>query len=358
MPSVFAISQSTLGRSMVMNKYVNMNRNEMERASQELATGRRSDITSDLGMRSAEAYELRTNISKNERFILANKLTENKLDFQSRVMNSIREEVQDILNISVGNTTSSQNGTTVELQREAKSALERMISSLNTSIDGEFLFSGLDTQKNTMTKYDKVNALTGFSPEGVINGITGGSVLSLVDANNKISEIRSIFDSSNTVVPSRNYEDTFFNGTDLSVNKRREAIIGVNDTVEFGVQANDGSFFDMYQGLAMLTSVDVSTITDPAAYEAYMTEVVNKLSTGIQRLDEQQSVLGKVRQVVDEKNESLLSENDVLTFKVNNLESVDPYEAATRLSAFELQLEASYSATARLTNLTFLNYMF
>ena len=39
------------------------------------------------------------------------------------------------------------------------------------------------------------------------------------------------------------------------------------------------------------------------------------------------------------------------------MEGVDPYEAATRLSALETQLQASYAVTARLSRMSFLNFL-
>ncbi|MFN2307540.1 MAG: flagellin, partial [Paracoccaceae bacterium] len=35
----------------------------------------------------------------------------------------------------------------------------------------------------------------------------------------------------------------------------------------------------------------------------------------------------------------------------------DPYEAATRLNQLQTQLEATYAVTARLSKLSFLNFM-
>ncbi len=353
--SIYYLSNSTLGRSTQFSRFIRTNQAEVDRASIELATGYRQDVAGDLGMRSSEAYEMRGQISKNESFILGNELSEKKMEFQSELIADIRSQVQGVLDLAVGNTLSPQ-GTASTLQLEASSAISRVLASLNATIDGDAIFSGINSETLPMTGYNDINPGTGLSPSGVVDGVTGGVILNAADAATKIAELQSIFDSSNLVVPARNYEDTFYNGTDLGVGQRRTAVIGDNDVIEYGVQANDPAFFEMYQGLAMLASVDVSTITDQAGYQAYMQEAVGKLSTGIDKLADIQAELGKDRQAVEEKIFRQQAQNDIYASKIAELETVDPYEAASRLSAFEFQLEATYASTARLSQLTFLNY--
>ena len=48
---------------------------------------------------------------------------------------------------------------------------------------------------------------------------------------------------------------------------------------------------------------------------------------------------------------------DIYQSRVLDLEGVDSYEAATRISLLETQLQATYAVTARLSQLSFLNYM-
>jgi flagellar hook-associated protein 3 FlgL len=52
-----------------------------------------------------------------------------------------------------------------------------------------------------------------------------------------------------------------------------------------------------------------------------------------------------------------MTRQDIYKSQVVGLESVDPYEAASRISLLESQLQASYAVTARLSNLSFLYFM-
>jgi flagellar hook-associated protein 3 FlgL len=48
---------------------------------------------------------------------------------------------------------------------------------------------------------------------------------------------------------------------------------------------------------------------------------------------------------------------NVLSTQISNLESVNTYEAATRVSELQTQLETSYSLTSQLHNLALVNYL-
>ena len=48
---------------------------------------------------------------------------------------------------------------------------------------------------------------------------------------------------------------------------------------------------------------------------------------------------------------------NIMNTQINNLETVDPYEASTRVTTLLTQLQTSYSLTARVQQLTILNYL-
>lgn len=347
---------STLHGNTYTRNLVMSSRARMEVAAQELATGFRSDVARDLGMRSSESYELRSLMAKNERFVVNNNGTQNKLDVVASAMDEVREEIQGVLNLAISNEFSATD-TAKTLQVEAEAAIQRIVSYLNVNVNGEFVFSGIDTDQKALTGYDEVNGATGFSPRGVVDGVTGGTIASAADAATKIAELQGIFDSSNGVVPTRNFEDTFYNGTDLAVGVRKSALIDDDTNLEYGVQANDPAFTDALQGLSMLVSVDVDSIADQAGYQAYMGEVLTKLSGSVDQIIETQAKLGKQQETLENITIRIEDENDIYNNRVLALESVDPFIAASRLSSLETQLDASYAATARLTKLSFLNFM-
>lgn len=340
---------------------VNSNKNELEMLGAELSTGRKFDIAKDLGMQSSQSISVRNSYEKTERFITDNKLLENKLELQSDQMQKITEAAQNFMAMAVSNEGSPQP-TAVTLQEEAKAVMEEISSYVNVGYNGEFLFSGIDTDKKPMQDYDQANPSSGLSPKDVMDGIVGGTITDPADAAAKASEISTIFDSSNTVNPNRNFEETFYNGTDQldaggNPNERVKAMISETSDLDYGVQANDEAFTEIFRGVAMLASVDVSEIDNSQAYGAWMSEATKAMNNGVEGLTQAGAELGYQRQKLDEQIIIHEDKKQIYNKKINNLESVDPYEASTRFSALQTQLEATYSVTARLSQLSFTNYM-
>jgi flagellar hook-associated protein 3 FlgL len=70
-----------------------------------------------------------------------------------------------------------------------------------------------------------------------------------------------------------------------------------------------------------------------------------------------QAKLGMVQGRVTKANERMSLQIDILSAHIGTLEGVDPYEASTRVTALTTQVETAYALTARLQQLSLLNYL-
>jgi flagellar hook-associated protein 3 FlgL len=70
-----------------------------------------------------------------------------------------------------------------------------------------------------------------------------------------------------------------------------------------------------------------------------------------------QANLGTAQDQVARSSERLSLQIDILNTQINALESVDPYEAATRVNSLLTQIETSYALTGRIHALTLLNFL-
>lgn len=107
----------------------------------------------------------------------------------------------------------------------------------------------------------------------------------------------------------------------------------------------------------MLAGVDAATIDDPAAYEAWMGRATAKLGSGVSGLIAAETRLGTAQGRVEEVAERQASRATLYSRQINELDGVDPYEAASRMTELDSRLRASYEVTARLQRLSFLDYM-
>lgn len=334
---------------------------QLSQASQEVSTGIRADVYRSLGVRSAETLALRARMDRNAGLISSNRVLTNRMELMAETLGQARDIAQGFLNLAISNRDTPA-ATAVTLQASARDALEQLRSLINVSYHGAALFSGVDSGQAPLQGWDDANPQTGLSPRGVVEGVIGGGIASAADAAAKVAEMEMIFSSADAAQPARNFEATFYNGTPLldaggAPSPRLTAHVEDGVTLSYGVQANDTAFTQLLRGLSMLAGADASTITDPDAYGTWVGAAVDALGAGIEGLIQTEAGLGGQQKVLEETIAQQTDRNDLYNRQILSVEGVDAYEAASRMSQLQTQLEATYAVTARLSKLSFLNFM-
>lgn len=331
----------------------------LQRAGQELSTGRRSDIFGDLGPRASVAISMRAREEDTQAYLASNKVLENKLQTMLNGIETMRDPVDGVLQNVVLNLQEPNLGASA-LQTQAQSALDALIGTLNTSYNGEYIFAGTNSQTQPMTAWREADAGTGLSPQSIIASIVGSGPSDAATALAMSAELDQVLSSTHPTT-NFNFEESFYNGTpelDASSqpNERITGRLDQGQQLHYGVQGNDQAFRDTIKGLAMLAAVDVDTITDQDAYRAYMDEAFKALGSGSQGLLDISSDVGFNQQLVEDAKDRLEDLSIVQTKQIGEYENVDPYEVATRMTSLETQLQASYSVASRLSGLTILDW--
>ena len=334
---------------------------QLQTAGQELSTGRKADLFADLGPRASVALTLRAREENTQAYMSMNELLDSKLELMVASVNSMRGGAEEVFQNAMINASRPAMGAPA-LQSAARAALESTIGLLNISYNGDYLFSGTASDQAPLTRWDEANPTTGLSPEEVLSDIVGTGPSTVAEAEAMIDQIDAFFASTNTADPDRNFEATFFNGTPLldgsgDPSTRVTARISDGQELEYGVQANDEAFRDTIKGLAMLSVIDVDQIDDDATYARWMEAVNDALGQGVEGGVAASTRIGFNQQVVANAQSQLEDISLVQQTQIGNYENVDPYEAATLVTSLETQLQASYNVTARLSQLSLLNYL-
>lgn len=333
----------------------------LNEASLEVATGLKADVYKSLGYGASEVLALRAQATRNDGYIASNNLLASKLEVTATTLNGIRDVAQNFLNIAISNLdtpTTSAN----DLQAAALTALNQLTGQINATYQSSALFAGIDSNQKPLQGWSDVNAVTGLSPSDVFASVVGAGITNVTDATLKVDALVDIFASTDIALPNRNFEATFYNGSPLldsggSSTPRLQAQIDKNTTMSYGIQANDPAFTDILRGLSMIAATDVSTIGDGDAYKAWMSSAVNALSNGVNGMIKVEADLGTHQHQLGERITAQQNLADIFNARVNKLEGVDLFEASNRVLQLENQLQATYTMTARLANLTFLNFI-
>ena len=351
---------STLQFSMMNRAFISRTSVALQEAGLEVSTGRRADIFADLGPRAASSITLRTREDNTQAYLASNDLLQGRLQVQLESVDAIRAEVTNVLQTTLANASSPLAGAET-LVTQARAGIDISIAQMNVSFDGQALFGGTRSNAAPLTEYTEVNPATGRSPKDVIDSIITGPPTTIAEVNTIVAELDAVF-SSTAADPLNNFESTFFIGTPLLdggglPSSRVTATIEPSLQLSYGVQANDEPFREIYKGFAMLASFDVTEIADRDVYTAWMSAVSETLGNASLASLEVSTEIGFNQKVVENATERLENLSRVHQTQLGELEGVDSYEAATRLTNLEVQLRASYEVTSQLSALSLLNYL-
>lgn len=333
---------------------------QIQQTSEEVTTGLRADPWRSLGPRGADALAIRMQLERNDSFLTQNRVLDGRLEQIEQSLAAVRkagQEVMDIAAFSVG----GPEATASSLATIAQAAIATITNVTAIRHNGSYALSGTATDAVPLVPWGDPSPNSGVTPQSVLDAITGGAVGNLADAQAKIDALRDAFDG-NSATAAHNFEQTFYNGTPQTdgagnPNPRLSYRLSETETLAQPLQADDPAMRDLLRGLAMMSAVDVTQIADRDAYQAWMAEATEALSSGLAGVAQLQVETGLRRERVGDVADSQDARSSFLQRERQNIEGVDQYDAASRLTLLQSQLEANYAVTARLSRLSFLNYI-
>ena len=140
-----------------------------------------------------------------------------------------------------------------------------------------------------------------------------------------------------------------------------QGFIGRNRKVSYGARANEPAFVEVLKGLSVVAAntFDVNVASDKQRYEATMTKAADRLSftNGQQSINSIIADVASLQAFVGQSRAFNQSEINLATEVVADRESVDINEVAVKLAQVQTSLQAAYSATSIVSQLTLVNYL-
>jgi flagellar hook-associated protein 3 FlgL len=345
---------STLAAHLQLNSSVRLLQSQMMDAQKELSTGRKADLVAALRDRAAEDVDLRNTLNDVIEFKGTVDVVASRMDTMQAALGGVRDIADKMRSTAL---TSRDAVSRRYLQEAASTALERLNSFLNAQVAGRTLFSGIQTDVAPIQATATVNPATGIAPRQAVDQVIANlgpltDAASALAVANGPDGISSIFDDSNSNANLR-YSATFYNGaTTGSVTARLDN----GYQIDYGLRADDPAFRELQQGLYMLANVPYGSIPDDA-YTAWQDEAVKHISNGFQGAIDVSAELGYKQSVVS----AVMTQHEATITQINNqvasLEAADPYETSLRLTQLQTQLEATFSITARLHELSLTKFL-
>ena len=324
---------------------------ELVKAQTEASTSRVADVGLALGVSTARTVSLARDVARLEAIADSNGLVSSRLSSTQDALAQITgraETFRSTLTAAVSGDTSD-----TVLKADAKALMESLHSVMNSTFNGEYLFAGINTDVQPLADFNDpasparvafdASFVThfGFPPtDAAASGITAAQMDDFI---------------ANVVEPQffgADWNANWSNATAQTITSR----IAINETAQTSVSANISGVRKLAMAAAIAMALPDTNIS-PEATESIVGHALSLTAEAVGEIAEQQARMGIIEQRVKTATERMETQIDLFNGTIRDLEGVDPYEAATRVSALMTQIETSYSLTARIQQLSLLRFL-
>ena len=152
-------------------------------------------------------------------------------------------------------------------------------------------------------------------------------------------------------LPTRPGAPTWSSASDKVVTNR----IDTGTTVATSVSANEPAMRKLAEAYTLVGYLGYGGLSDDAR-KAILDKANALAGAGNDGLVEIQGSLGTSQNQVTQATERLKTQQSILATHIDSLEGVDPAEAKVKIDTLTTQIEMSYSLTAKLLQMSLLNY--
>jgi flagellar hook-associated protein 3 FlgL len=321
-------------------------------AQKEVATGRLADVGLGLGYNTGQTVSLRQELSRLQTITETNSVVSTRLDATQDALKSLVESAQGFASQLIAARGSTLTAAVVV--GEAKVGLSTLVDVTNTAVGGANLFSGINTDVKPVNAYftnppsaaqqDVANAFQ--SAFGMTQSDPGVSAITA-------SQMQTFLDGAFAgLFADPAWGASWSQASDQNVKSR----ISTSELIETSTNANEQAFRKLASAYTMVADLGAENLNS-GTYQTVLDKAAALAGEAIQDLTNLQATLGSAQERVSKANDRMSIQINLVTNHIGALEGVDMNEVSTRVSTLLTQIEAAYAMTARIQQLSLLNYL-
>ncbi len=320
----------------------------LAQAEAESASGRHYDMGLALGGQVGADISLRLQLSSLDQANAAGSQAALKANATQDSLASI-SSLADRFRASLTSALTSQDGRPLG-PAMAKTSLGALHDALSVTQDGQYLFAGLASDTPPLKDYDDgprqavadaFQTQFGFPPDDPAAAtLTATQVTDFVQGS-----LSSLFSGSGWT--------STWSSASVATAKFR---LSTGSSADLATTANEPFAQKLAQAFSMIDVLGASKI-NADAYSSVVDRALSLTSEAQLGVGDEQARIGVGQAQLKEDQSALQQKKTSLTAAISSYESVDPYEAATRVNLLMTQLESSYSLTGRISKMSLLSYI-
>lgn len=315
----------------------------------ELSTGRFADTNSALGASVSRNLDWRNEIERLQTALKRNDIRSGRASVTQSGIEAIKGQADYLMKTLVG-ARSAISGP--QLAKTAgQNALQGVLEALSSNYAGQYVFSGMTPDGPPVSSYE------GQAPQSAFDA----AFLAEFGFAKTDPQAASITPPQMQAFLGGRFDDIFKDpdwtanwSTSSSANQK--ARIDAGTLLDSDANANEAAFRQVLK--ASVAAYELGgTAIGQGTFQVVVDAAASHLSAGVTGLGDVQARVGFAEQSIAQANTRMITKKTLLETSVTKTEGVSQYDAATRINALMAQLEASYSVTARISQLSLLNYL-
>ncbi len=325
---------------------------ELVAKQRELSSGKKADMGLELGALSSQTVSLRRQLDQIDQIATNNKFVASRMQAAQAAMQSLVDGAQQVIKVVTAETGANLDRTLVA--QAGRDALTQLTGALNTSFNGEYIFSGINTDVVPIDDYFTTPpSAAKAAVEAAFLAEFGIAMSDPGAANISAAQVKSFIDGPFLdLFSTANWQANWSNASDQAMRGR----VTLTEVAETSVSANEAAFANLAAAYTLLGDV-ADTALAGDGLDQLVASALELLGSGIERTGQVQGRLGLAEERVAQGSERLDLQRVVLSGQLSSLEEVDPYEVASRLSEIMTELEASYTLTSRINRMSLLDFI-
>lgn len=314
---------SSLGIMLQANSGLLSQQKTLAKLNEQLASHKQHTDLTDYGtVQVGRLLNFQNSIAQKNSFLDTLTTVNNRLIQYDTIMG----DLSDIA--TQANTLSTQNQSydaskLSSLRAQADNYLRQITQDLNSKLSDRYLFSGI---RYTTAPVSDLSALS-TTPSATM--------------------------ATNPTLPE--YDVNYASTTDANAYVVDSATISQGNQLSYGITSNDPSIQGLIAGIRFIK--EATNSPDAATYQANMSQATTLLGSALTGIQTIHANVANNQNVVSTMKNSLTSEITNLENQVGDIQQVDITEVSTAITLLQTQLQASYSATGKLIQLSILNYL-
>lgn len=343
------ISSSAIQNAMRLT--IRQAQNQMTKATMEATTGVYADIDISLGGNAARSVDFSREVDRIDSIKSSNSLVTARMESSQLGLSKMKDVGDGLVSKLTALQGSHDPGSITVAIQSATSALSTMMDTANTMVNGEYLFSGINTDvqpltdKTTATSAAIVTQLNTYATGlgKAVSDLTGAEMSTFITTT-----VEPMFSQAAWTDPTT--------GWSQASSQNMTSRISNSEVIESSTNANSEGM--RYFALAsVMTSALLGQGLSSDAMSTVSKQAISYTTKATSGLVTQASQLGLSQERVKKSNDALDAQSNIIKNKLVDLQGVDPYEASTLVKTLETQLETAYTIVSKIQQLSLVNYL-